>query len=163
MKNGIPLEQGHTAGGMYHTVEKDPTKVLNVMIEAVRNGVGNADLKENDLEALMAASALYPQARELVLIADNVSPVRNPQLITEITKPVRIIICGTTLTEQAIQPIYLELAQSTGGSIHTIEDDLLNIAQIPHGKWIKVGDKYYRYSGKKQQFVETNRRKRPKQ
>jgi|GEM_PF-3030889 len=160
--DGKPLDRRRAMGGMYHTEEKDPQKVLDVMIEAVRTGVENVDLKENDLEALVASAKLYPHAEELVLIADNVSPVRHPQLISKIHKPVRIIVCGSTLNEEAIQPIYLELAQATGGSIHTIEDDLLDVANIPNGKWIKVGDKYYRYNLKKGRFVETSRKKRPK-
>jgi hypothetical protein len=160
---GNPLSKSPGEGGMYFTREKEPNKVLGVMIDAVRHGVGNTDLKENDFQALIEAQKLYPDAEELVLIADNVSPVRHPNLMDKINKPVRVIICGTTLTEQAIQPIYLQLAQATGGSIHTIEDDLLDVEHIAHGRWIKVGEKLYRFHSKKGRFVETNRKKRPKQ
>ncbi len=159
---GTPLDHSNEGGGMFYTAEKNPQQVLSVMINAVRKGAENTDLQENDLEALLFASQQYPKADELVLIADNISPVRYPQLLKKVNKPVRIIICGTTLTDQAIQPIYLELAKATGGSIHTIEDDLIDLENIPEGRWIRVGDKYFRYKRKKGKFVLTNRHKRPR-
>ena len=158
---GKPLG-AQSVGAMYHTTSKNPDHVLNTMITAVRKGLDNTDLRENDLEAIQFAINKYPLAQEIILIADNRSPVRWPHRMQSIDRPVRIILCGPTITGEAIQQDYIDLARATGGSIHTMEDDLDDVINIPKGKWLKVDNTYYKYQPKKDAFVPTFRKKRPK-
>lgn len=158
---GRQIISSETPGKMFFSRDRDYENVLETMVKSVRKGVDNKDLKENDLEALLFTLEQFDEVDEIVLIADNVSPVRYPQLIDQIDKPVRIILCGKTLyQDQAIQHDYLELAKATNGSIHTIEDDLDNLDQIKDGTWIKVGDAYYKY--RNGQFIPSFRKNRPK-
>ena len=159
---GRQLTGSNSVGAMYHTVSKSSDHVLNTMITAVRNGMENTDLQENDLEAIQFAVNEFPNVEEVILIADNRSPVRWPDLMKTIDRPVRVILCGSTITGEAIQQDYIDLARSTRGSIHTMEDDLEDLTGIPNGRWLKVGDTFYRYHSKKDTFIPTQRRKRPK-
>ena len=158
---GNPLQSSDRPGQMFSVKSTSTDEVLRAMIAAVRKGGSNQDLQENDAEAIKYAYENFPEAEEIVLIADNVSPVRNMRLIKGINKPVKIIICGPTLIpDLAIQPDYFTIAQKTGGSIHTIEDDLESLKVIKEGTWIKVGGTYYRY--KDMSFRPTNKKRRPK-
>jgi hypothetical protein len=42
---------------------------------------------------------------------------------------------------------YLDLAYATGGSVHTMEDDLYNIASIGEGKTFKLGELKFKMVG----------------
>ena len=158
---GRALQDSDKPGQMFQVKSTRTGEVLEAMIAAVRKGGQNGDLEENDAEAIRYAYESFPEAKEIVLIADNVSPVRNMNLIEGIKKPVKIIICGTTLIpDLAIQPDYFAIARQTGGSIHTIEDDLESMKAIKKGTWIKVGDVYYKY--KNMTFKATNKKRRPR-
>jgi hypothetical protein len=105
---------------------------------------------ENDLEAICYAIKKYPENKEnIVLIADNWEDPCDMQLIDFLKKekvPVKIIICGV---EDRLNTLYLELAHATGGSIHTMEEDLKDIAKIGEGKRFKIGKmKFYMAGGK---------------
>ena len=61
--------------------------------------------------------------------------------------PVRIIVCGV---EDQMNTKYLEIAYATGGSVHTMEQDLKNLASMKNGSTIRVGKskKFKMSSGK---------------
>lgn len=160
-EDGRALQNSGKPGEMFTAWSTRTGVVLNAMISAVRKGRANQDLEENDAEAIQYANENFAGAEEIILIADNVSPVRNMELIKGIGKPVKIIICGTTLNpDLAIQPDYLSMAAQTGGSIHTMEDDLEDLKNIKKGTWIRVGDSYYKYTNR--DFRATNKKRRPK-
>ena len=160
-EEGMALQDSGKPGEMFPVWSTRTGVVLNAMISAVRKGRANQDLEENDAEAIQYAHENFPGAEEIILIADNVSPVRNMELINDIAKPIKIVVCGTTrIPDLAIQPDYLQMAAQTGGSIHTIEDDLEDLKEIKKGLCIRVGDKYYKYKNRK--FRPTNKKRRPK-
>lgn len=158
---GRALGRSARSGEMFAVKSTRTNEVLDAMIAAVRKGGANQDLEENDAQAIKYAYDNFPEAEEIVLIADNVSPVRHMSLINDVKKPVKIIICGTTLIpDLAIQPDYFTIAKKTSGSIHTIEDDLESLKNIKKGTWIKVGDIYYKY--KSMEFRPTGKKRRPR-
>ncbi|MDN5212108.1 hypothetical protein QQ020_08600 [Fulvivirgaceae bacterium BMA12] len=158
---GRALKVSDQPGQMFTAKSTKTSEVLQTMIEAARKGKANEDLQENDLEAIKYAGEQFPEAEIIVLIADNVSPVRDMEMIKSIKKPVKVIVCGTTLnTKIALQPDYFTIAQKTEGSIHTIEDDLVRLNNIKAGRWIKIGDIYYKYRNKV--FKPTRKKHRPR-
>ena len=105
----------------------------------MNSGYGG-DSPENDMEALLKAQKKLGTGSEIILIADNYSEVRDMALISKLTAPVHIILCGY---EGAINEDYLEIAYKTGGSIHTIEQDIFDLLQkVKNGKFTFQGREY---------------------
>ncbi len=112
------------------------------------NGRGG-DIPENDVEAILYGIEKSNNAiKDVILIADNSSGIRDKILITKITKPIKIIICGKD--KSAIHPDYLELAYKTKGSIHTIEEDIVDLVGLFEGEKLTIGQ--YTYSLKDGEF-----------
>ena len=68
---------------------------------------------------------MIPSENSIVMVADNYAPIRDMQLLDKLVAlkiPVNIIICGSNSGN--IHYSYLQLAAATGGSIHTIEEDI---------------------------------------
>jgi hypothetical protein len=150
------------AGRMFATRERTPERVLPLMLAAARNTLGNQQDAENDIEALIEAQRRFPEAKNLVLIADNSSRVKDLHRLAEVRLPVRVILCGSPWdTTQAFQPDFFEIATRTRGSLHTLEDDF-NPTRLSHRDWVKVGPRYYWYHARKQRFVVSRFRQQPK-
>lgn len=132
---------GHT-GGLYFSNSAELSHILEKMGESVNAGFGG-DSEENDLEAALAGAAIQRPFDELILIADNYSPVRDMELLPKLKIPVHIILCGTEL---GINTDYLEIAFKTKGSIHTLDQDIQNLAALSDGQTIGIGDSAYRIS-----------------
>jgi hypothetical protein len=162
--DSLGRETGFTQnlGQMFVSTQLEMENVLPAMIRAARNTIQNHQSEENDIEALLYAQTAFPQARHLILLADNSSPVKDMHLLDKITKPVHVILCGAASdTTQAFQPEYLEVARRTGGTLHTLEDDLTP-DKISTSTWLKVGQRYYHYSKRSQKFELKNFKHRPK-
>lgn len=152
----------NTEGKMFITRERTTHAVLPLMIAAARNTLGNQKDAENDVEALIAAQKHFPEAKQLVLIADNSSRVKDLHRLAEIHLPVRVVLCGVSWdTTQAFQSDFFEIAARTRGSLHTLQDDF-SPSQLSHRDWIKVGPRYYWYNTRKQRFVVSRFRERPR-
>ncbi|MCB0583076.1 MAG: hypothetical protein KDD10_27610, partial [Phaeodactylibacter sp.] len=104
---------------------------------------------ENDLEALLEGVRLMGEIDELVLIADNYSDVRDIELLTQLHAPVRIVLAGV---DHGINEDYLTIAYATGGSIHTLEEDVETLSHLADGEVVKIGD--YRYRVNRGQFIQ---------
>ena len=134
---------GKTKG--IYTCEACDVKALETLIYQASNAGSGGDSEENDVEAILKAQTLFPQATEFILIADN-SPIRDYTLINQIKKPVRVVICGGL---EDVNVEYLNLALQTGGSIHTLEQDLVDLIKISEGKEIILdGIRYFLLHGK---------------
>lgn len=144
-KPDLEKEIGKT-GGIYHIDTKDFKKVLNTAYKTISNGNGG-DTEENDLEAILAGMDSCKDCTDIILIADNNSDMRDFKLFVELRIPVKIIVCGT---KNGINPDYLTLARKTGGSVHTIEEDIKNLTKYNEGetviimgyRYIITGDKF---------------------
>jgi hypothetical protein len=128
-------------GGIYHEHRVNFTDVRNLAYKTAGKGIGGEDLEENDLEALLYAMEKAPNAKGYVLIADNSAPPRDMELIDKIKKPVHIILCGTS---GGFDLAYLELARKTGGSLHTMEENLNELMKLKEGQSIRVGKRIYK-------------------
>jgi hypothetical protein len=159
-------QQTHTGGPpgrMYITHERNADHVLPVLLEAARNTVRNDDDAENDVEALLFAQQTFPEAKHVILLADNLSMVKDMALLSQVMRPVHVVLCGTTggHLDLAFQPDYYRIASQTRGSLHTLEDDL-NPGEISSKTTLRVGANYYRYMAHRKKFRRTDFDHRPK-
>lgn len=139
--NGRPNSSkriGHT-GGIHSVTSKDYAEFRKLLLKGVSYGC-SGDSEENDVEAILEAQKKYPHAKEIILIADNLSRMRDYSLIKDIKVPVRVILCGTKFK---INNQYLNLARKTGGSVHTINEDLTNLIDKAEGETFKFMNKSY--------------------
>jgi hypothetical protein len=140
--NNMPDEKkriGET-GGIYFCNKQNIDSILNTAVLTMEKGTGG-DGPENDVEAVLDALKKYPEKQNVVLIADNLSTMRDYCLIKQINKPVKIILCGIT---DGINTEYLDFAYKTGGSVYTIESDIMNLVKLREGETIKIGQQYYK-------------------
>lgn len=109
-------------GGIYHEKTDNLHKLIALYNYVQTKGYGG-DGPENDIEAILEGQKKFKKAEQIILIADNNACVRDIELITQIGVPVHVILCGYR-DSYGVNPQYLELAYTTGGSIHTIEEDI---------------------------------------
>lgn len=125
------------AGGLYTFQGKmsDFESVLKIMQKSINHDGANLSTPENDLEAALAGQRILSKTDQLVLIVDNFSPVRDIELLTKLKVPVHIVVCGTARCSQwkIINEQYLNIAYQTGGSVHSIEKDLLDLGKQQEG------------------------------
>jgi hypothetical protein len=130
-------------GGLYFTAANDMDLVIATLLGAAMAGSGG-DAPENNVEALLEGIRRCPKAEEVILIADNWATPRDLALIEKVGKPVRVILCGAYM---GVNPAYLNLAMDTGGSIHTIDEDLNNLIKLKEGDEVKVMGSKFRIEG----------------
>lgn len=133
------------SGGCYYVSADNVQEIEEMAFEAMRNGKGGK-APENDIEALLYGVKKFPNCQGIVLIADNFSRVRDFRLIPRLMKlgkPVRVIVCGIAKGD-VINLDYIYLARYTGGSLHTIDDDITNLANKKDGDAFKVGSQYFK-------------------
>lgn len=159
---GQQTQPGGPAGRMFVTRERKATAVLPMMLEAARNTVHNHDDAENTVEALLYAQKVFPDAKHLILLADNLSLVKDMIRLSGVQKPVHVILCGTTggTLSQPFQTDYYTIASRTKGSLHTIDDDLDPDRMDKHTV-LHIGNYYYRYQKRRGQFKLTSFDHRP--
>ncbi len=126
-------------GGIYFCNYCTPQEVFFGIEKAMGAGSGG-DGPENDLEAVIKALNESTNFTDLILIADNYSPVRDMALLQQIEIPVKVVICGGYY---GIHEDYLNIAYQTGGSVHTIEEDIVELSKKVEGDVIKVGNNQY--------------------
>jgi len=112
-------------GGIYFSEVENLNAVLDLFTTVKEAGDGG-ETEENDIEALVEAIKKYPTFDELILIADNTSCVRDIDLLYKIRFPVRVILCGYN-EMTGVNPQYVDVAMQTNGSLHTINQDLMDM------------------------------------
>ncbi len=127
-------------GGIYSTNSSVFDVVTETAFKAMSKGSGGA-IPENNIEALLAGIKACPNCSSVVMIADNTSPVSDMILLEQISRPVHIILCGI---HGAINPDYLSIAHATGGSVHTMNEDIGNLSSLKEGERIVIGGREYR-------------------
>ena len=149
-----------SAGGIYPCQGgfEDLSEIIETMHVAMENGLGGGEPPENDLEAVIAGIKQKKKVDELILIADSYSRVRDMSLLSQITIPVRIILCGAEGKndfyrglESEINEEYLTIAHRTNGSIHTLREDILDLSERKEGEIVEVGE--HRYVLRNRQFI----------
>lgn len=121
-------------------------KVLKTCLTAMENG----SHIENNLEAVFYAVKKFPKEKKnIIMIADNWEDPCDMKLLKnlkELKVPLRIIVCGVN---KALNTNYLDIAYATGGSVHTMEQDLTELAKIGEGKTISVSGMKFKLQGGK--------------
>ena len=132
--------------GMWSIESGNSKKVIETAFEAMEKG----SHMENDLEAICYAIKKYPENKQnVVLIADNWEDPCDMALLSFLKSqkiPIKIIVCGVT---DRMNTLYLDIAYATGGSIHTMEQDLIDVAKIGEGKTIKLNGMKFKMTGGK--------------
>lgn len=127
-------EIGRT-GGIYGTLVDSLEQVLELAEQTMMNGYGG-DAPENNIEALLYGMDKWSNHKEVVMIADNFATPRDMELLTEVKVPVRVVLCGTFA---GINPAYLQIARETGGSLHTMEEDIEDLMSMKEGSKVTIG------------------------
>lgn len=133
-KNDFDKKIGET-GGIYAGKAQNFEEIAALATRTTTNGYGGDD-PENNVEALLYGLKACPECEDIIMIADNEATPRDIALITQVNKPVKIILCGA---EKSLNTVYLDLAFQTGGSIHTIEEDIDNLIKVNEGEELKIG------------------------
>ncbi len=139
-----------STGGIYYKNCNTYAEVENLITSTMLKGNGG-DYPENNIEALLKAEKAFPASEFQVMIADNWAAIKDKVLWLQLTKPVRIVVCGAT--EFNINIDYLNLARITKGSVHLMESDLYNLSGLKEGEILKVGKN--NFVVKNGMFVET--------
>lgn len=123
--------------GMWSVSSGNYKKVMEVALEAMQKG----QHIENNLEAICSAVKKYPDGKKkVVMIADNWEDPCDLSLLNYLETnqiPVRIIVCGVNAS---FNMKYLDIARATGGTVHTMEQDLTNLASMKDGTKFTIGD-----------------------
>jgi hypothetical protein len=132
-------------GGIYFSDGGDFESAKDAIYKTVMSGNGG-DIQENDLEAVLAGLEKCPDCQEVVLVADSYAPVRDMILLEKIKaykKPLRVVLCGAEAN--GVSPDYLKIAAETGGSLHFIESDIIDLAPFQNGETFELADCTYVY------------------
>jgi hypothetical protein len=138
-KPDIAKKIGKT-GGIYTTKSTISDSIISLMYRAMFNGNGG-DTPENNIEALLEAQKLSTSASDIIMIADNFSSIKDLALLSELNKPIHIILCGV---RERLHPDYLWLAYKTRGTVHTIEEDIMNLGAMMEGKTVTIKGRTYK-------------------
>lgn len=139
-KNGKRMTGG---GGLFFTNNNEIDNVLAIMNKTRRNYAGG-DSPENDIEALTTAMEFGESYGTVILIADNFSAIKDKKKMGDLVAlgmPIRVILAGDA---SFIHEDYLELAYRTGGSIHTLTEDIMNLSTVKEGRTISISGIKYR-------------------
>ncbi len=115
-----------TAGGVYWAKTNSLQEVIITMRETMNNGTGGG-VQENDLEAVLFGIKKVKDFDDIILISDNTA-VRDMALLQYIKKPIHVIICDSK--ESFVSTDYLRIAFETGGSLHTLAEDIMDLSQL---------------------------------
>lgn len=122
-KRNSQKKAGRT-GGVYRARTDEIEEIVETMEFVMKKGNGG-DAPENDLEAVLTGIQYLDNFDEIILIADNKSSVRDIELLEKIDRPVHIILCDV---KSKIHPDYIKIANATGGTIHTLEQDMAKLS-----------------------------------
>lgn len=128
-----------STGGIYHVEASGFKEVENTAKYTMSKG-GGGDGLENNIEATLEAINKFPEASEIVMIADNYANIKDISLLKEVRKPIHVILCGAWT---GVNVQYLKLALETGGSVHTIEEDIEMLSEFNEGKKIVINKQTY--------------------
>jgi len=145
-------QRGNT-GGLYYANTLVQDSMYKVAYKC-RNAGDGGDVEENNIEAILFAIKRNPKLKEVYMVADNNADMRDYTLMNHIKIPVHVIMCGVN-EKTPINTEYLDLVRHTNGSIHTVEDDIVNLIKVAEGKSIEIGGFEYKIMNGK--FVQVKR------
>ena len=136
--------------GVYVVENKGIEEVTKTATKCMLKGSGGGESLENDVEAILEGAKHYNKSDAIILVADNFESMRDYEYIKKIKKPVYVILCGG---EVGVNIQYLDLAYHTKGSVHTKNEDILNLYQTKENEHVYIGDKKYLFKNGRFHFV----------
>lgn len=133
-RKDISKRAGST-GGIYSFRPATFDEVLQQLATTMKAGDGG-DIEENNVEALLQAEADCPHCESTVLIADNYATPRDMPLASKLTKPVNVIVCGSS---PILNEAYLNLARITKGTVHFNGKAYVDLHTFGEGSTLQVG------------------------
>ena len=133
------------ATGGIHYLKPASAEKLDTFVGHVQALGYGGDCPENNMEALIKGCKLAQPFKELIMVVDNDSPVKDIVLLDSFHTPVHVILCG--VIDGAILIDYLNIAWKTKGTIHTLEEDITTLARMSEGQQITIRQKRYRIMG----------------
>ncbi len=128
------LKKTGEVGGIYYVNTKDFDSLSQTLNTAMTSG-GGGDAPENNIEAVIKGLKNNPKVKEVIMIADNNATPRDLILLSKVKVPLRLILCGAS---NGINLAYLEMIRKNKGSIHTMENDLLDLCLKIEGEKFKL-------------------------
>jgi hypothetical protein len=132
-------------GGLYVVQNTDLDTLKSVLFRAMGKGTGG-DLAENNVEAILKAIEVFPQADTILMFADNQAPVKDIRLITKVKKPVNVLLCGVN---NSINPQMVDIARRTGGKLMFPGGGWFDPAKAREGQQITTGNRVFEYRNQK--------------
>ncbi len=138
------------SGGVY-LIQSGRIEEIEAKAKLAMGKGGGGNLPENNLEAVLkGVAALKQKPERVIMIADNLAPIRDKSLIKKVLDlglPVDVILCGSF--SGYYNKDYIELVRLTRGTLFTIEQEITGLAELAEGKTIKIGKQKFMVSGGK--------------
>ncbi len=125
-----------STGGIYKIKSANYNQIVKTLKTAMRNGFGG-DYPENNIECLLLAQNENPNAKEIIMLADNWVQVRDIELLPQIKVPIRIVLCGN---RRFLNEDYLTIAYKTKGSVHTATKDFVDLYKLKENDTIEYNN-----------------------
>ena len=141
------------SGGAYFVDSENIKDIEETAFRTMAKGGGGA-APENNIEAALFAISKKKDCKEIVMIVDNWANVRDKKILKKLKKtkiPLRIIVCG--VSNGIINIDYIELARATNGSLHTLEEDFMELAKLAEGETFIIGKQEFIIKGGKVLFL----------
>lgn len=132
-------------GGIYTVQNTNFDTLKAVLYRSMGKGTGG-DLAENNVEAILKAIEVYPEADTILMFADNQAPVKDIRLITKVKKPVNVLLCGI---QNTINPQMLDIARRTGGKLMFPGGQWFDPQKARNGHQVTVGNRVFEYRDQK--------------
>lgn len=132
----LPLE----TGGIYVAKNLQIEEVTKALNKCTSGGSGGGEAKENDVEAMLLGLKYFPEAKSIVLIADNYEKMRDYEFIDKITVPVQVFLCGA---KSFVNTQYLDLARATKGAVHIEDEEINNLHLLRENDIITINNRDY--------------------
>ena len=102
------------------------------------------DLPENNIEAVLRTIKKWPQVDTILMIADELAPVKDMALLKYVKIPVTIIVCSH-FGNGNIPKDYVKIAQFTKGGILTPSGMIRIPKNMRNGNFIDCKEHRYTY------------------
>jgi hypothetical protein len=142
--NYVGEEHGqHSRRGIFPVVQNNVQGFFKT-IDRIVNFSCRGSRLENVVEALLLGAKDKNQQEDLIFIADNYSDVSDLHLLDQLEVPVHVLL---TASEYGVNENYLEIAYRTGGSIHTVSEDINNqqLHALEDGQQLRIGTHTYTF------------------
>ncbi|MFT6747460.1 MAG: hypothetical protein ACJAZ2_001813 [Glaciecola sp.] len=127
-------------GGIHQSVFSSFNQTHSLAKQTMRAGRGG-DRAENNIEAILKGEKEFPYCQNVVMVADNNANIKDIELMSEISNPVHVILCGVF---DDLHVDYLNLALKTGGSVHTMDKSYNGFRDLKEGDSATFEDYTYR-------------------